>query len=105
MNQDSMDQASMNQTNMDLDRANMDQPSRTVSGCGNSDRPSTSTVQRSPLPVRWPAVSVPELTISPALRGSVGDRLVMAALSSARHKAGLFNEFLPDPSSTNSPFF
>ena len=29
----------------------------------------------------------------------------MAALSSARHKAGLFKEFLPDPSSTNALFF
>src|SRR4029077_11193390 len=67
--------------------------------------PSTSAVQRSPLAVACPAVSVPELTISPAPNGSEGNRRATAVPSSARHKAGLFKEFLPDPSSTNSPLF
>src|SRR5208282_672680 len=84
-------------------RRDIDQVRRSVSG--GSDSPSTSTVQRSPLSVGCPAVSVPELTISPALNGSVGNRRTMAALSSARHKAGLLKEFLPDPSSTKSSFF
>jgi len=44
-------------------------------------------------------VSVPELTISPALKGWVGNRRTMAALSSAKQKAGLLKQFLPDPSS------
>ena len=68
-------------------------------------QPSTSTVQRSPLSVGCPAVSVPELTISAALKGWAGNRRKMAAPSSAKHKAGLLKQFLPDPSSTNSPFF
>jgi len=81
----------------------IDQVRRSVSG--GSDSPSTSTVQRSPLSVGCPAVSVPELTISPALKGWFGNRRTMAALSSDKHKAGLLKQFLPDPSSTNSPFF
>src|ERR1700686_652358 len=76
---------------------------RSVSG--GSGRPSTSAVQRSPLSVKCPAVSVPELTISPELNGWLGKRRIMAAPSSARQKAGLRRLFLPDPSSTNSPFF
>jgi len=71
---------------------------------GGSGSPSTPAVQRSPLPVGCPAVSVPELTISPALKGWLGKRRRMATPSSARHKAGLRKLFLPEPSSTNSPF-
>src|ERR1700719_3147473 len=50
-------------------------------------KPSSSAVQRSPAPVRCPAVRVPELTISPGLKGSAGNRRAMAAPSSARHRA------------------
>src|ERR1700676_5415581 len=61
-----------------------------------SDSPSTSAVQRSPRSVRCPAVRVPELMISPALNGSVGNRRTMAAPGSARHRAGLRRLFLPE---------
>src|SRR6202034_697785 len=72
---------------------------------GGRGIPSTSAVQTSPLTIGWPTVSVPELTISPALSGCDGKRRAMATPSSARHRAGLFRAFLPEPSSTNSALF
>src|ERR1700734_1399964 len=80
----------------------VNQDKRTVSGASGS--PSPSTVQRSPSPVACPAVRVPELTTSPAVKGSEGKRRSIAAASSARQRAGLFKEFLPEPSSRSSPF-
>ena len=70
-----------------------------------TERPVTSAVQTSPFSIKCPAVSVPVLMISPAASGSLGNLLRTAVPSSPRHKAGLRREFLPDPSSTNSPFF